>query len=154
MGIMELVTLSPTTDGAKRVRKGKRSEPAVFVVDDDESVRKGLCRLLISSGYKAEGFASVADYLERGLAGQLHELILDVRMPGSSGLDLQRKLLSQGIRKPIVFVTAYDDARARAEAMKLGAIAFLRKPVDEQTLLRAVRGGISSLEWGEKDFDV
>ena len=88
------------------------------------------------------------------MAGQLHVLILDVRMPGSSGLDLQRKLLSQGIRKPIVFVTAYDDARARAEAMKLGAIAFLRKPVDEQTLLRAVRGGISSLEWGEKDFDV
>jgi FixJ family two-component response regulator len=154
MGIMELATLSPTTDVAKGVRTRKRSEPAVFVVDDDESVRKGLCRLLSSSGYKAEGFASVADYLKRGLSQRVHVLVLDVRMPGLGGLDLQRKLLSQGIRKPIIFVTAYDDARARAEAMKLGAIAFLRKPVDEQTLLRAIGGGISSLDWGEKDFDV
>jgi len=142
-----------TTDESNRAREKRRSDTAVFVVDDDESVRRGLCRLLSSSGYSAEGFASVAEYLERGLYAHRHVLILDVRMPGSGGLDLQRKLLSQGIHKPVIFVTAYDDVRARAEAMKLGAIAFLRKPVEEQTLLRAIRGGISSFGWGEKDFD-
>ncbi len=124
-------------------------EATVFVVDDDESVRRGLCRLLRSSGCKAEGFSSAADYLERGLSSPHDVLILDLRMPGSSGLELHRNLLSRRIRKPVIYVTAFDDARARAEAARLGSIAFLRKPIDEKSLLGAVQAGLSSIEGGQ-----
>jgi FixJ family two-component response regulator len=133
--------------------QGSKTERTVFIVDDDESVRKGLCRLLRAAGYKAEVFASATDYLERGLSQHHDVLILDVRMPGFGGLELRRRMISQGIHKPVIFMTAYDDPRACQEGIALGAVAFLRKPIEEQSLLAAIRAGIASSNQGEKASD-
>jgi len=115
----------------------------VFVVDDDSSVRKGLSRLITKAGYEAETFNSVRDFLARPSYDGPSCLVLDVRMPGLTGLDLQEALRAAGRRLAIVFITGWGDVRASVAAMKGGAVDFLTKPVDEGTLLAAVKHAVA-----------
>jgi FixJ family two-component response regulator len=118
-------------------------EPLVLVVDDDEEVRTAIEELLISVGIDARGFASPRELLEEGIPDRPGCLVLDVRMPGSSGLALQQQLTQAGNRKPIIFLSGYGDISMSVHAMKAGALDFLTKPMREQTLLDAVALGIS-----------
>ena len=115
----------------------------VFVVDDDASVRKSLARLVKAAGYEAETFASVRDFLARRSYYGPCCLVLDVRMPGLTGLDLQEALRAAGQRLSIVFITGYRDVPASVKAMKGGAVDFLTKPVDEGTLLAAIQQAVA-----------
>jgi FixJ family two-component response regulator len=117
--------------------------PLVFVVDDDASVRKSLARLVKAAGYEAEPFSSVRDFLARPPYDGPCCLVLDVRMPGLTGLDLQETLRVAGQRLSIVFITGYGDVRASVKAMKGGAVDFLTKPLDEGTLLAAIQRAVA-----------
>ena len=111
----------------------------VCVVDDDQSVRRGLGRLFKSAGYAAETFASAEDYLEREIFEGPICLVLDVRMPGVNGPDLQEVLESRGAREQIVFITGHADVTTCTKAMKNGAVDFLLKPFDHGELIEAVK---------------
>ena len=117
--------------------------PLVFVVDDDASVRKSLVRLIKAAGYEAEAFGSVGDFLARRAYDGPCCLVLDVRMPGLTGLDLQEALRAAGQRLAIVFITGYRDVPVSVKAMKGGAVDFLTKPVDEGTLLGAIEQAVA-----------
>jgi FixJ family two-component response regulator len=114
-------------------------QPTVFVVDDDESMRKALSNLVESVGLAVRTFASAPEFLASELPNAPCCLILDVRLPGASGLDFQAKLASAKIRIPIIFITAHGDIPMTARAMKAGAIEFLTKPFREQDLLDAIQ---------------
>ena len=118
---------------------GTPRRPLISVVDDDESVREALESLLRSAGFKAEVFASAEQFLRSDRAREVDCLIADVRMPGMDGLELQRQLAAGGFRLPIIFITAHGDELARAQALRAGAVAFLRKPFSEQALLDAIQ---------------
>lgn len=111
----------------------------VGVVDDDQSVRRGLRRLLKSAGYAAETFASAEDYLARELFEGPICLILDVRMPGLNGLGLQEALEARGGCEQIVFITGHGDVPTATQAMKKGAVDFLMKPFDADELIEAAK---------------
>jgi FixJ family two-component response regulator len=110
----------------------------VFVVDDDQSVREGLSSLIRSIGLDVETYASGHEYLRRPPPQSPACLVLDVRMPGLSGLDLQRELADQGREIPIIFITAHGDIPMTVKAMKAGAAEFLSKPFRDQDLLDAI----------------
>jgi FixJ family two-component response regulator len=110
----------------------------VFVVDDDQSVREALSSLIRSIGLDVETYASAHEYLRRQPRQSPACLVLDVRMPGLSGLDLQRELANQGREIPIIFVTAHGDIPMTVKAMKAGAAEFLSKPFRDQDLLDAI----------------
>lgn len=115
---------------------------AVFIVDDDASVRTGLERLLRAAGHDAETFSSAREYLEREAFEGIGCLLLDVAMPGMSGLELQSMLFAHENAMPVVFLTGHGDIPASVQAMKLGAEDFLTKPVDEDTLLSAISAAL------------
>lgn len=115
------------------------SEPVVYIVDDDASVRSALKRLFASVGLPVKNFASAAEFLEHSAHDGPQCLVLDVRMPGSSGLDLQEELNRRGIETPIIFITAHGDVPLTVRAMKAGAVELLTKPFDDQALLEAVQ---------------
>jgi FixJ family two-component response regulator len=115
----------------------------VYVVDDDESVRRALRRLLHSWGLRATTFASATEFLDSGPCEEDACLIADIRMPGLGGLDLQRELLAKGSTIPVIFITAFDTAETRKQARALGAAGYFRKPVDDQALLDAIRWALS-----------
>jgi FixJ family two-component response regulator len=117
--------------------------PLVLIVDDDERIRTALQELMMSAGIDAECFASTREFLQSELPDRPGCLILDVRMPGSSGLDLQNHLATNGDAKPIIFLTGHGDIPMSVHAMKAGAVDFLTKPVRDQTLLDAVSAGIA-----------
>jgi FixJ family two-component response regulator len=119
-------------------------QPIVIIVDDDRAVREALSELLESAGLQPVGFASTRELLDADVLGSPGCLILDIRMPGSSGLDLQHHLADQGNAKPIIFLTAHGDIPMSVQAMKAGAVDFLTKPVRDQTLLDAVFKGIAA----------
>jgi FixJ family two-component response regulator len=112
----------------------------VFLVDDDASVRRALARLIKSAGHKVQTFASAQEFL--GTPGSVAEkagcLVLDVRMPGLTGIDLQRELQSKNCNLPIVFITGHGDIPMSVKAMKAGAVDFLPKPVNDTVLLSAI----------------
>ena len=116
-----------------------KSSPVVFVVDDDRDVREGLKTLLESVGLRAQVFASTTEFLQSKRVEDVSCLILDVRLPGLSGLDFQSELSREQIAIPIIFITGYGDIPMTVKAMKAGAVEFLTKPVREQDLLDAVR---------------
>jgi len=116
--------------------------PIVFVVDDDRSVRDGLRRLITSVGFAAEVFPSAQAFLRARRPDVPGCLVLDVRLPGLSGLDLQRELADSDAALPIIFLTGHGDIPMSVRAMKAGAVEFLTKPFREQDLLDAVRGAI------------
>jgi FixJ family two-component response regulator len=118
------------------------AEPVVYVVDDDPAVRAALADLLASVGRQARTFASTADFLATRLAEAPGCLILDVRMPGQSGLDLQEQLARLDVRIPVIFITGHGDVAMSVKAMKAGAIEFLTKPFRDQDLLDAIQHGI------------
>jgi RNA polymerase sigma factor (sigma-70 family) len=114
------------------------SEAIVVVVDDDESIREALDSLFRSTGLRVITFASAQEFLQGEKPDCASCLVLDVRMPGLSGLDLQREMASAGIHLPIIFITGHGDIPMSVQAMKAGAIEFLTKPFREQDLLDAV----------------
>jgi len=114
------------------------SRTTVVVVDDDASVRRGLERLLGCAGYNVESFASARDFLARGDYDRPGCLVLDVRMPGQSGLDLHRVLVESHHDIPVIFITGHGDIPMAVRAMKAGAVDFLPKPFDAQALLDAI----------------
>jgi FixJ family two-component response regulator len=116
--------------------------PVVFVVDDDRSVRESLRRLLTSVGLAAEVFPSAQAFLQARRRDAPGCLVLDVRLPGLSGLDLQRALTDSDAELPIIFLTGHGDIPMSVRAMKAGAVEFLTKPFREQDLLDAIRGAI------------
>jgi FixJ family two-component response regulator len=116
-----------------------QNPPTVFLIDDDPSVRRALARLIKSAGYQVQIFVSAREFLERMPDGaQPACLVLDVRMPGLSGIDLQRELRLTNLVLPIIFVTGHGDIPMTVKAMKAGAVDFLPKPVRDADLLRAI----------------
>jgi FixJ family two-component response regulator len=119
------------------------STPVVFVVDDDASVRKSLTRVVTSAGYAVEAFASAREFLAREPFVGPCCVVLDVRMPGLTGLDLQDALAGAGHRMPIVFITGHGDISMSVKAMKGGAVDFLTKPFDVENLLDAIQRAVT-----------
>ena len=114
-------------------------EPLVSIVDDDASVRRSTRRLLLSSGLRAEAFASAEDFLQSGRVAETACLLLDVRMPGMDGLELQRRLSETDRIIPIIFLSARASEEEERRALRAGAADFLRKPVSKEALLHAIR---------------
>lgn len=121
----------------------KSTGSVVFVVDDDVSVRKSLTRVMTSAGYAVEAFASAREFLTREPFVGPACLVLDVRMPGLSGLELQQALAGQSHRMPIIFITGHGDVSMSVKAMKDGAADFLTKPFDISKLLAAVERAVA-----------
>ena len=117
--------------------------PLIHVVDDDESLRTAVLRLLGAAGFEACGYASTGDFLLHPLPDRPGCLLLDVRMPGPSGLDLQAALKQQGIMLPVIFLTGHADVTSSVKAMKAGAVDFLTKPVKRDILLDALRRALA-----------
>jgi FixJ family two-component response regulator len=130
----------PPSDRARAMGGSRTSapEPVVFVVDDDQSVRDSLRRLFTSVGLRVEVFPSAQAFLSRARPDAPACLVLDVRMPGLSGLDLQHELVRADVGVPIVFLTGHGDIPMSVRAMKAGAVEFLTKPFREKDLLEAI----------------
>jgi FixJ family two-component response regulator len=120
----------------------RQPEAVIAIVDDDLSVREGLETLIRSAGWRAKTFASAQEFLARPRTEALSCLILDLQLPGLSGLDLQKRMAELELEIPIVFLTGHGDIPASVQAMKAGAVEFLTKPFDEQELLRAIEEAI------------
>ena len=118
------------------------SDAIIAIVDDDLSVCEGLDTLIRSAGWRAESFASAQEFLARAAAEPPSCLILDLQLPGLSGLDLQKRLAEIGLEIPIVFLTGHGSIPTSVQAMKAGATEFLTKPVDEEDLLRAIHEAV------------
>jgi len=120
------------------------SRATVFLVDDDASVRRALTRLIKSAGHRVESFASAREFLDRGCSEEAFGcLILDLQMPGISGMDLQRELQDLERNLPIIFITGHGDIPTSVRAMKAGAIDFLQKPVQDRDLLKAIEQALA-----------
>ena len=117
--------------------------PTVFIVDDDPAVRDAVSLLLRTDGLTVAAFASAAAFLESAAVQRPGCLVLDVRMPGMSGLDLQKQLQARGCRTPILFMTGHGDVPMAIRAMKAGAFDFLEKPFQGETLLKRVREALA-----------
>jgi FixJ family two-component response regulator len=115
----------------------------VAVVDDDESFRGALQRLLKSAGFPVRSFASAEDFLKSGKQHETGCLIADIRMPGMSGLDLQAKLNADHFPIPTIFISAHGDEKMRLQAMRGGAVKFFAKPFDDAILLESVRTALN-----------
>jgi len=115
----------------------------ISIVDDDDSLRNSLNNLIRSVGFGVQGFSSAESFLNSNQRQDTACLILDVRMPGMSGLDLQRQLVAVNSRIPIVFITSHGDDDARARALEAGAVAFLYKPFREEALLKAIDSALN-----------
>ena len=118
---------------------GTEDEPVVFIVDDDVSVRRSIQDLLSSVSLRSETFATPQDFLDTKHTDCASCLVLDVRLPGMSGLDFQRRLVETGVTIPIIFITGHADVPMTVQAMKSGAVEFLTKPFRAQELLDAVQ---------------
>jgi FixJ family two-component response regulator len=119
-----------------------QEEPVVFIIDDDPSVREGLEDLLRSVDVKVETFLSAQEFLRQKHPDTPGCIVLDVRLPGMSGLEFQRALMKLGVDLPIIFISGYGDIPMSVQAMKSGAIEFLTKPLNEQALLDAIQAGL------------
>jgi len=116
--------------------------PLVSIVDDDVSVRRSTRRLLYLAGLRVEAFASAEEFLMSGRAEETACLVLDLRMPGMNGLELQRRLAEDSNPVPIVFVTAHSSPEEERQALQAGAIQFLQKPISKEVLLLAIRNAL------------
>ena len=119
--------------------------PLISVVDDDHSVRESLARLIRSVGFGVQVFGSAEEFLTAGQGRQTDCLILDIRMPGMNGLELQRELSASDPDLPVIFITAHgSDVEVRARALEAGAVDYLLKPLREEEVLRAIDAALSS----------
>jgi len=116
----------------------------VAIVDDDNSIRTAVQDLLEAVSLPVQGFASAEEFLSSGKQRVTACLIVDIRMPGMSGLELQEKLNAEGCRIPTIFITAHGDAKMRAQALRAGAVEFLTKPFDDEILIESVRAALGS----------
>jgi FixJ family two-component response regulator len=114
----------------------------VSIVDDDESVRLGVVNLLTVAGYAVDAFRSAAAFLQSARLAQTRAIVLDLRMPGMNGLELQRHLVARGHRIPIVILTGHGTEAERQQALQFGAVRFLRKPFKPKELLDALRAAL------------
>jgi len=114
-------------------------DPVVHLIDDDEAVRQSLAFLLTSAGFAVRTYASARAFLDALVAVQPGCVVTDVRMPGLSGLDLQRELISRRIGLPVIVMTGHGDVKLAVETMKAGAVDFIEKPFQDETLISAVR---------------
>jgi FixJ family two-component response regulator len=121
-----------------------KNSPLIHVVDDDASLRTATIELLDAAGYRARGYASTGEFLLEPPADEPGCLLLDVRLPGPSGLDLQSAMQRHGIALPVIFLTGYADVPTSVRAMKAGAVDFLEKPVARDTLLEAIRRALDN----------
>jgi len=119
-----------------------REQPVVFVIDDDASVRRGLEDLLRSVGLEVESFGSAQEFLAGKRPEAPGRIVLEVRLPGASGLEFQRTLSESSIHLPVIFISGHGDIPMSVRAIKSGALEFLTKPLKEQELLDAVQAGI------------
>ncbi len=119
-------------------RFSRETQALIYIVDDDASVCKAMKRLLKSAGLAAQAFHSAQDFLSVATPQISDCLLVDVQMPGMSGLELQRQLIKNGIRVPVIFITAFDEDHLRQEARAAGAAGYFRKPFDDQALLDAI----------------
>lgn len=110
----------------------------ISIIDDDPSVREATQSLVRSLGYSAQAFSSAEEYLESDRVGNSACVITDLHMPGMSGVDLQDRLIAEGYRIPVIFVTAYFEERVRARVMDAGAFGFLRKPFSDESLIECL----------------
>lgn len=124
------------------MRQLRQSEAVIAIVDDDASVQRGLQRLIRSAGWKVETFASAQEFLARSRTELPNCVLLDLQLPGLSGLDLQKRMAEVGLEIPIVFLTGHGNIPVSVQAMKAGAVQFLTKPVDEQELLQAIEEAV------------
>ena len=120
----------------------RRFECRVAVVDDDEAVRRGLARLVRSLGFEAEAFGSGEDFLAALATRRPDCVVLDLHMPRVSGFEVQARMAEAHLRVPVIVVTGHDSPETQARALKGGAAAYLRKPVDAQSLMEAIRGAV------------
>ena len=120
----------------------------VYVVEDDTSLCNAVRRLLRSAQYRVLTFASAEEFYRSDIKSSPGCLLLDIRLPGISGFELQERLIASGVRMPVIFITGQDRAGMEEHAMRLGASAYLRKPVDEETLLGAIGLAMKSLTNG------
>ena len=125
----------------------KRSK-LIAIIDDNELMQDSLCDLIESGGLEAQCFGSAKAFLESDLHPTIACLIVDIRMPKMSGLELQGRLKQEESNLPIIFITAFDDAEVRAQAMKEGAVEFLAKPFNHQLLLKLLRDTINGEPFG------
>jgi FixJ family two-component response regulator len=121
---------------------GKKTR-VIYLIDDDESVRRAFERLLRSANLETETFSSADQFFDSPKQKVNACILVDIRMPGSTGFDFQRRLATQGIRLPVIVVSASDETSVREHARELGAVAFFRKPVDDQALLDAIEWAIA-----------
>ena len=119
------------------------ASPLIVIVDDDESIRDALTSLLRSVGWRAEGFTSAEAFLQSGQVHTTACLLLDVQLPGVSGLELQRQLRSSQARMPIIFLTAHGHEAMCAQALQAGAVAFFAKPFDDTALLEVIHAALA-----------
>jgi len=124
------------------MRESRESSAIIAIVDDDPSVREGLSSLIRSAGLEVETFASAQEFLSLPGAEAPSCLVLDLQMPGLSGLDLQKRMVEAGLEIPIVFLTGHGNIPASVKAMKAGAVEFLTKPFDDEELLQAIQEAI------------
>jgi RNA polymerase sigma factor (sigma-70 family) len=122
--------------------QSRESDTVIAIVDDDPSVREGLSSLIRSAGLQVETFASGQEFLARPGTEAPSCLVLDLQLPGLSGLDLQKRMAEAGLEIPIVFLTGHGNIPASVQAMKAGAVEFLTKPFDEQDLLQAIQEAV------------
>lgn len=127
----------------------KDTKPVVFIVDDDSSVRRSLERLMRSVGLAAKSFVSAQEFLQSGHGEETGCLVLDMRMPEVSGLELQEKMTKAGILLPIIFISGHSTVPMSVRAMKAGALDFLQKPFDEQDLLEAIYRAVDRSRQGQ-----
>jgi FixJ family two-component response regulator len=134
-------------------RQGKTAlskVPLVAIIDDDASVRVTTDSLVRSLGYIVHTFASAEEFLQSGRIDDLSCVIADVQMPGMSGVELQAHLLTQGYRVPFIFFTAFPDERIRAQALKAGAICYLTKPFDGDSLIQGLQAALEKQVGGAR----
>ena len=117
----------------------------IYIVEDDASLRNALRRLLMSAHYRVLPFASAEEFFRSDFTSVAGYLLLDIKLPGISGFELLERLRASGVQMPVIIITSQDREGMEERAMRLGATAYLRKPVDEETLLSAIRRAMESV---------
>src|SRR5262245_22446587 len=135
---------SPSTRERLRREGGSMRRGRVFVVDDDASVRRALHRLLQAAGFEVESYPDAAAYLERPVPPPPACLVLDIRMPGMTGLEFQRAIVGTHRELPVIFITGHGGEEMRAQGLGAGAVAVLFKPIDEEALIGAIEKALES----------
>ena len=119
-------------------------KPIIYIVDDEEAVLKAMKQLILSMGMDVEAFTSGQEFLDSDFREQNACLIVDIKMPEMSGMELQKKLVAKGSKLPVIFITAFDTDKIRGEAKEAGAAGYFRKPVDDQALLDSIQWALSN----------